>query len=146
MDVFSGPGLGMPLGVILGLSVTPVVSVVVGAIAALLAVFPGLDGGDDEKPAALRKQRRNGIRIGSCGIATLLGPMLGLFVRGSHLFDAPWDQHLARWDGFPAEVAQQMVVFERTGIVPRPLSFKSGEPGVEVELNEQRDWRGPMCW
>ncbi len=137
VDVFSGSGLGLLLGVIVGLSVTPVVSVVVGAIAALLAVFLGLESGDDSQASALSKVRLNGVRIGSFGLATVLGLMLGLFVRGSHLFDEPIDEHLARWKGFPTEVAQQMVVFERTGIVPKTLAFTEGAPPVEVALDEQ---------
>ena len=137
VDVFSGLGLGLLLGVIVGLSVTPVVSVVVGAIAALLAVFLGLESGDDAGTSTLSKVRLNGVRIGSFGLATVLGLMLGLFVRGNHLFDEPIDKHLARWEGFPTEVAQQMVVFERTGIVPRTLAFSEDGPAVEVALDEQ---------
>ncbi len=143
VDVFSGLGLGLLLGVILALSITPVVSVVVGALAALLGLFLGLEGGggDDAKASALNKVRLNGLRIGSFGLATVLGLMLGLFVRGNHLFDESLEKHLARWEGFPKGVAQQMVIFERTGLVPATLAFEKGAPPVEVTLDEKTAFR-----
>lgn len=133
-DLFAGAGLGLLLGTILGLSVTPVVSAVVGGITAILAVFLGLDGSNADPDASLRRIRLNGVRIGSFGFATVLGVLLGLFLRNGFLFDASLEDHMNRWQGFPDTVAQQMVIYERTGLSPKRLIFPEGE--TEVELNE----------
>ena len=76
VDVFSGSGLGLLLGVIMGMAHTPVVATVVGAITSLLAVFLGLEG-SGSKLAEITKVRLNGVRIGSFALATVAGLFLG---------------------------------------------------------------------
>jgi hypothetical protein len=118
-DIFAGVGLGGALGLIVGLSVTPVVSVLVGGLTSLLAVFLGLQGGDDA-PAALKAVRLNGPRIGGFGLALAAGVLAGLFIRTTEPFTEPVKNSVARWTdaGYPAERARELVVFERTGILP----------------------------
>jgi hypothetical protein len=118
-DIFAGMGLGGALGLIVGLSVTPVVSVLVGGLTSLLAVFLGLQGGDDA-PAALKAVRLNGPRIGGFGLALAAGVLAGLFIRTTEPFTEPVALSVERWTaaGYPAERARELVVFERTGILP----------------------------
>jgi len=118
-DIFAGIGLGGALGMIVGLSVTPVVSVVVGGLTSLLAVFLGLQGGSDA-PAALKAVRLNGARIGGFGLALAAGVLAGLFIRTTEPFQAPIEVSVAAWvdAGYPVERARELVVFERTGILP----------------------------
>jgi len=118
-DIFAGVGLGGALGLIVALSVTPVVSVVVGGLTSLLAVFLGLQGGDDA-PAALKAVRLNGPRIGGFGVALAAGVLVGLFVRTTEPFMEPVESSVLRWTaaGYSEERARELVVFERTGILP----------------------------
>jgi hypothetical protein len=111
---------------------------VVGALTSLLAVFLGLESGEDSKVAALAKVQLNGVRIGSFGLASALGLILGLYIRISNPFAEPPTQHLARWQAaFPDNpaLALQMMIFERTGITPSTLTFDKGS-GVAVKLAE----------
>lgn len=121
VNVFSGAGLGLLLGVIVGLSISPVVSIVVGALASLLAVFLGLQGGEESKLAALGSVRLNGVRIGSFGFATVIGLLLALYIRANDPFAEPIKEHFDRWKTAKLgdERAQDMVIYERTGIVPQ---------------------------
>jgi hypothetical protein len=120
IDLFSGIGLGLLVGVIVGLSLTPVVSVIIGALGSVLAVFLGLQGGQNAGASALGSIRLNGVRIGSFGFATVAGLLFALFVRSTEPFASPIEDHVKRWTdaGFPAKEARQMVVYERTGIAP----------------------------
>jgi hypothetical protein len=76
--VFNGLGVGLLLGILLGLSVSPVVSGVIAALSGLLAVLLGLD----EKYIDTLKS----IRIGSFGLATVAGVLLGLYIRAHDPF------------------------------------------------------------
>lgn len=75
-DMFSGAGLRLLLGALLGLAVTPIVAGVVGAITALLAIFLGLDG----RVTPLRLPAVNALRIGAFGFATVAGLVLVLYL------------------------------------------------------------------
>jgi len=133
-DIFAGAGLGLLLGTILGLAVTPVVAAVVGALSSLLAIFLGLDG----KGAGARLPTLNAVRIGAFGFATVLGLGLGLHLRINNPLAADPSVSLAKWDaalpGNPT-LARQLMVFERTAILPGRLKFEeaSGE-GEAVTL------------
>jgi hypothetical protein len=138
VDVLSGAGLGALLGLVVGLSTSPVVAVVVGALTSLLAAFLGLDSGTEPRVAALDRLRLNGVRIGSFGFAATAGVLVGLYVRVNNpLAESPVEQ-LARWEAAlpdnPA-LARQMMVFERTGITPSALSLEQDAP-VAVTVAE----------
>jgi len=147
VDVFSGVGLGLLLGVIVGMASSPVVATVVGAIASVLAVFLGLEGGDS-KLAAFAKVQLNGVRIGSFALATVIGLVLGLYIRINNPLAEPPVVQMQRWyEVFPVEVAplkpvpgmayannaeealrnrtlaRQLMIFERTGLTPKSLDY-----------------------
>lgn len=133
-DIFAGAGVGALLGTILGLSITPVVATVVGALTSVLAVFLGLDG--QEKT---RLPRVNGLRIGAFGFATIAGLLLGMFLRiNNPMVMAPADAMLRWQTAFEdnPSLAQQMMIFERTGLRPSEVSFGiTGEDVKSVELD-----------
>ncbi|WP_424990780.1 hypothetical protein [Fluviibacterium sp. S390] len=138
-DLFAGAGMGLLLGTVMGLTTTPVVSVVVGALAALLGVFMGLDGSGDDSG---RTPRVNGVRIGALGAAAVIGFGLGLYVRiNNPLAESPVDQ-MARWaEALPEDptLAKQMMLYERTGISPEAFTYgdtTSAGPVVAV-MNEE---------
>ncbi|MDN3689129.1 hypothetical protein [Cyclobacterium jeungdonense] len=76
--VFNGLGIGLFLGLLMGLSVSPVVSGVVGTITSLLAVLIGLN----EKFLDPVKS----LRIGSFGLFSAVGILLGLYIRSNDPF------------------------------------------------------------
>lgn len=138
VDVLSGAGLGLLLGMVVGLASSPVVAIVVGALTSLLAVFLGLESGGDSKVASLAKVQLNGVRIGSFGLVAALGVILGLFIRINNPLSEPPTQQLARWQAALPDnpvLARQMMIFERTGITPSTLNFDK-DAGVQVKLAE----------
>lgn len=128
-DLLSGLGIGLLLGIVVGLSTTPVVAVVVGALTSLLAALLGLGGSspaDPAKPTLLNTMQLNGLRIGSFGLAAVAGVFIGLYVRiNNPLAESPKAQ-LARWDAaFPDNptLARQMMIYERHRLVPGALKL-----------------------
>jgi hypothetical protein len=127
-DLLSGLGIGLLLGIVVGLSTTPVVAVVVGALTSLLAALLGLGGtpADPAKPSLMDKVQLNGLRIGSFGLAAVAGVFVGLYVRiNNPLAESPKAQ-LARWEAaFPDNpaLARQMMIYERHRLVPATLKL-----------------------
>lgn len=76
--VFNGLGIGLLLGILLGLSVSPVVSGVIATISSLLAVLVGLN----ERFLDPLKS----LRIGSFGLFSVVGILLGLYLRANDPF------------------------------------------------------------
>lgn len=89
-QVFSSLGLGLLVGFLVGLSATPMVGLVVGAITALLASFLGLRTKDNPEVAsetAVQQQRLilTGIRTGTFALACAVGVLSGMHVRTHNL-------------------------------------------------------------
>jgi hypothetical protein len=133
-DIFAGTGVGLLLGSVIGLSVTPVVAMVVGALTSFLAVFLGLDG----KNSTSLLPKVNAIRIGAFGFATVAGLALGLHARVNNPLAVDPSIALARWDAaFPDNptLARQMMVYERTAIVPATLAFENSGSASNVTID-----------
>ena len=131
-DIFAGAGMGLLLGTVVGLTTTPVVAGIVGALTSLLAVFLGLDGSGSAEGRAIRI---NALRIGSLGLAAVAGFGLGLYIRINNPLAEPPGVQMARWsEAFPDDptLAKQMMVFERTGIEPGALIFGKDAPAEPV--------------
>jgi hypothetical protein len=71
--IFNGMGIGLLLGTLVSLSLSPVVAGVIGTVSSLLAVFLGLN----EKYIDPLKS----IRIGSFGLFAVVGVIMGLYIR-----------------------------------------------------------------
>ncbi len=110
---FSGSGIGLLVGVLLGTTVEPVVSVIIGALASGLAVLLGLN---DEHFGNAKA-----IRIGSFGIACIVGAYAGIYVRAHELL-SPVQPTMAEQKadyiklGFSEREALDFIAFERLGI------------------------------
>ncbi len=132
-DVFSGVGIGLLLGTVLGLSTTPVVALVVGALTSILAVFLGLDGKENSRLPSV-----SSVRIGAFGLATVAGLGLGLHLRINNPIAIAPSVAMERWiEAFPDNptLARQMMIYERTAIVPGALQFEAEAPGTAVALD-----------
>jgi hypothetical protein len=73
LALFSGSGIGLLIGVLMGMSVTPTVAVIIGALASGLAILLGLN---DE-----HFNNAKAVRIGGFGFACVLGIYFGLYAR-----------------------------------------------------------------
>lgn len=88
--VFNGFGIGFLLGILWSLNTEPAIGGVIATLSSLLALFLGLN----EKYIDTLKS----LRIGSFGLAAVLGIMLGLYLRANDPFapslKAQMDQYL----------------------------------------------------
>ncbi|MEM8489764.1 MAG: hypothetical protein AAF756_02980 [Pseudomonadota bacterium] len=85
-QVFSSLGIGFLVGLLVGLSATPMVGLVVGAITALLASFLGLTTKDNpatpsETDAQKQRLILTGIRSGTFAVACAVGVLAGMYIR-----------------------------------------------------------------
>ncbi|WP_155730449.1 hypothetical protein [Pseudoalteromonas luteoviolacea] len=75
--LFGGAGIGLLFGVVMGTTVTPTVTLLLGALTTILAAILGLNDRHFNDAKA--------VRIGSFGIACVLGAYLGVYVRTHNL-------------------------------------------------------------
>jgi hypothetical protein len=100
-NLFSGAGIGLLLGFLLGLSSSPVVGVVVGALAALVASLAALvaslaalvaslvgvripgkgDASAPDHAVSAAQRKLAAVRGGTFGFTCLLGVIVGLYIR-----------------------------------------------------------------
>jgi len=85
LHILSGGSIGLLLGLLMGLSASPVVALVVGALAALLSslVIPQPKSAATDTTVA--RQRDAGIRATALGITAIVGVFLGLWIRTHNL-------------------------------------------------------------
>ncbi|MEO1079497.1 MAG: CHAT domain-containing protein [Pseudomonadota bacterium] len=88
VSVFSGAGIGLMVGALLGLAMSPTVAGFVAAIGAVLAALLGLN----EQNFGVSK----GLRIGSFGIAAIVGATAGIYAREHRLFAPDPSMHIER--------------------------------------------------
>ncbi len=94
-QVFSSVGIGLLIGILLGLSASPVVGLVVGAVSALLASLTGLKVPKNNKELVnlveinLEQQKLIGIRAGFFGLTCVVGIFIGIFLRTHNILSPP---------------------------------------------------------
>ncbi|SRR5258707_10121573 len=114
-QIFAGAGLGILTGLLVGLSSSPVVASVVGALAAGIVTLLGLVQSDGSKklfaPGAPA-------RLGTFGLACALGTLLGLYVRTHDLLSPTPQQQIASLvkAGFDKEQAKQWLLAKQFGV------------------------------
>lgn len=113
-DIAAGGGIGLLLGYLLGLSVSPVVQGVVVAITGLLGAVLGLKQGESGQSW----------RIGAFGFLCVAGVSLGLLVRGGSLLAPSVKDEVAQWQaaGYARQDALAYVAFLRLGVKPAGLT------------------------
>jgi hypothetical protein len=120
-DAFPSLGIGLLVGLLVALSLTPVVAGVLTTLGGLLAAMlglqqePGEDGG-----TAVSRLRMNGARIGAFGFAAVLGISGGLYIRNHEVLSPPVKQQIAMWEdaGYSRAEARQFVALQKLGIKP----------------------------
>jgi hypothetical protein len=129
-EIFAGVGLGAAVGILVGMSNTPVVAIVVSSLVALVATFFGLSSQTTEGTKVLR--------IASFGLACPIAVFIGLGAR-AHGWVTPSIQHqIADWTnaGYSPAEARSFVAFRELGVIPE--GQKTAEPrqplGVRGDL------------
>jgi hypothetical protein len=125
-QILAGVGLGALLGMIVGLSASPVVHAIVGALLTALAGFLHWHGSATAKRAAGQPDGSDR-RIASFAFACLACVLLGLFIRSNDAFIS-LGSRVARWKaaGYPEEQALAYVAFQQLGIKPAGVEVVTG--------------------
>lgn len=124
-QLFAGAGLGLLVGILVGLSSSPVVSTVVGALAAgmitlLGFVRPSKDGESSYAEGSV-------VRLGSFGLACTAAVLFGLFIRTHNLLSPSISEQIGdvRNAGYTDEEAHRWVAYRNIGIATGSSSEKS---------------------
>lgn len=132
--------MGLLLGLIMGLSVSPTTKIVLGVIAAGLGTFLGFDKSAFKgSPTAENQPNRSSflreLRVGSFGFAVVAGILLGMTIRTHELLSPTIVESVERWTeaGYQPTVARQFVALERLRIDP-----KSGEVREMTDADRSR--------
>jgi len=147
VSLYSGGGLGLLLGVIMGLSVSPVVATVLGALATLLGSLLGLQGGEPptaETPEvalkALSRRNVSGLRLGSFGFACVAGIFLGLFIRSNEVLSVDTKKLVTSFEdaGYDKKSALDLAAFQKLGLVPagRQVQYTETQKALQGNLYE----------
>lgn len=154
-QVFSSVGIGLLIGILLGLSTSPVVGLAVGSITALLASLLGLkipkkNGEQATDDTTNREQQKLiGIRAGFFGLTCVVGIFIGIYMRTHNVLSPPeltLKQQIAELTaiGFSAQEARELVVPHATGTNPfgkkiseeRPI-YKTNLFATDLEIRDQ---------
>lgn len=139
--ILAGIGMGLLIGVIMGLSVSEVVKVILGALSVLLAAFLGFDkrdfsGMDNETYQKDKNEALiTSLRAGFFGLAVVVGIFLGMWVRTNGIMTVPIKDSVQEWidAGYDSTTAQKYVAYERLAINPT-----TGDAGEITNLQRAR--------
>ncbi|MDK2593783.1 hypothetical protein [Pseudoalteromonas obscura] len=108
--VFGGAGIGLLFGVVMGTSVTPTVSILLGTLTTILGAILGLNDRyfNDAKAA----------RIGAFGIACVIGAYIGIYVRSHNLLAPSLVELKAQYvsAGYTEQQALQLLTLKEFGM------------------------------
>jgi len=108
---FSGAGIGLLIGVIMGLAVSPTVGTIIGALSSSLVLLLGLN--DKHHGGA------KGYRLGAFGFACAFGAFLGMFVRTNNLLSPTINDMKVEYleAGYTEQEALQFIAYREFGIL-----------------------------
>ena len=129
--VINGAGVGLLLGALPGLSISPVVSGVIGTISGLLAVLLGIS----EKYMSPLKS----VRIGAFGFFCVAGIFLGMYIRTNKGLLPSRQKMMQEYTavGFTKEEARDFIAYREFGLVP------AGWTGKQAEVNDKHQTETP---
>ena len=137
-QLFAGIGLGLLVGILVGLSSSPVVSVVVGALAAGMVTLlgftrPAKDGDPTHAEGST-------IRLGGFGLACSVAVLLGLFIRTHNWLSPSIADQVSEVQraGFSAEDARRWVAYKNVGAILESGSGKGAGDGKDTPVPSVR--------
>ena len=121
-QLFAGVGLGLLVGVLVGLSSSPVVSVVIGALAAGMVTLLGFSR--STKDGDTSSSEGSVIRLGGFGIACTAAVLFGVFIRAHNWISPSIAQQVdeVRKAGYSEDEARRWVAYKNVGTVLEPGS------------------------
>lgn len=139
-QVFASMGIGSLIGLLVGLSASPVVGIVVGALAALVAPviemrLAEVGGSSDNKEVSIARQKLVGLRAGFFCITCIVGVLSGVLMRTHQVLSpsAPtWREQLEELKsiGVDTATAQSLVVARILSQPPIPNHLGGGKDDV----------------
>ncbi len=127
-QLFAGTGLGLLVGVLVGLSSSPVVSVVVGALAAGMVTLLGFVRSTKEGEPSYTEG--SVIRLGSFGVACAAAVLFGLYIRTHNWLSPSIADQVSEIQkaGYTSEDAHKWVAYKNIGTALSPST-----PGTSTE-------------
>lgn len=115
-QIFAGTGLGLLLGLLIGLSGSPVVATVVGALSAGLVALLGFTRKESTAPGKIRMSASS-LRLGSFGFVCSMALVAALFVRTNDLLSPPIKTQVSRLTsaGYSSADALRWVALKNLG-------------------------------
>jgi hypothetical protein len=116
-QLFAGTGLGLLVGILVGLSSSPVVSVVVGALAAGMVTLLGYTRSSKDGEHAYSEG--SVLRLGSFGVACAVAILCGLYIRTHNWLSPTITDQVAdvQKAGYTPEEAHRWVAYKNVGTV-----------------------------
>lgn len=121
VDLLAGVALGTLLGLLVGLTSSPVVAIVVGALASGLLVLLGYNAGKPADEVTLAANRANAWRLCGFGFAAAAALLVGLAIRTHEVFTPSPDLQVKRLtaSGFSPDEAHAWVAYKNAGLLFR---------------------------
>ena len=119
-EIFSGISLGILTGFIIGLSISQIAGIILGALTSLLAAFFGLKSGDEGKTANL-------VIIGSFSIACLVSIFMGLYMRTHNFLSPSLADQIKIYKSVPFDSIEikKIILLKEFGLVPDGYSVSN---------------------
>jgi hypothetical protein len=116
-QLFAGIGLGLLVGLLLGLSSSPVVSLVVGALATGMVTLLGFVRSNKDPESAYTEG--SAIRLGSFGFSCAAAVLLGLCIRTYNWASPSVEEQVKKVQqaGYSADEARRWVAYRALGTV-----------------------------
>ncbi len=132
-QLFAGCGLGLLVGVLVGLSSSPVVSALIGALAAGMVTLLGFNRPTKEGDPPYAEG--SVLRLGTFGISCAVAVLLGLYIRTHNWLSPTISDQIAEIQkaGYSVEDARKWVAIRNIGAAlgPAAASAAAGEkPGA----------------
>ena len=147
---FAGGGLGLCVGVLVGMTTSPIVGTVIGALTALFATIFGGQLTLSPQPDQPTTDPSGFARIGAFGAMCTVGVLLGVAIRAHNLLgEKPADEVQAlEQAGYSRPVALQLVMYRDFGLMigegdrVRPSKENAAPP---ANLNQSSLSAGPAA-
>jgi hypothetical protein len=124
-EIYSGLGLGLLVGIIIGLSISEVTGIILGALTSLLAAFFGLRSTKEGETI-------KSITIGTFSLACFLSIFLGIYLKTHNSLSPSIDTEIENYkkSKFDDNEIKKIVLFKTLGIVPEGSSFSKEAKAV----------------
>ena len=126
---FAGAGIGTLIGILVGLSGSPVVAAAVGSLLGVLAAFLGFSAPATQSGDAGASERRaRNAAVVSFGFAAAFSALLGIYLRANDVLSPAPATRVAAWlkADYPPETARALAALELTGLVPPGAGVEEG--------------------